>query len=319
MQIKQVSVLGGSGFVGSAVVAGLQKAGFSVNVLTRRPNKVRHLILLPNVKVTACDIFDDEALYKALQGSDAVINLVGVLHQSKRFSFDRMHHQLPARLGKVCKSLGIRRLVQMSSLGASDTAPSEYQQSKAAGENTLKAVEGLALTIFRPSVIFGRQDSFINLFGKLAKYLPMILLAKPDTKFQPIWVEDVAHCVVRSLQNIETTGQTYELAGPKVYSFRDLIKLILKTLNIKRPVIGLNDTLSYLQAFIMEWLPVKLMSRDNLKSMEVDNVSQDPFPTIFGITPTALETEIDEMLTDATPRGAYHQFRQYAAREDVIL
>lgn len=317
MQIKQVSVLGGSGFVGSAVVAALQKAGYAVNVLTRRPSKAKHLILLPNVKVTACDIFDDEALYKALKGSDAVINLVGVLHQSKRFSFDRMHHQLPARLGKVCKSLSIKRFIQMSSLGANHRAPSEYQQSKAAGEKALKAMEGLLLTTFRPSVIFGKQDQFINLFATLAIWLPVILLAKPETKFQPVWVEDVADSIVKSLDMLDTVGQTYELAGPKVYTFRELIQLILNTLKVKRCVIGLNDTLSYFQAFLMELLPIKLMSRDNVKSMEVDNISQYPFPAIFDIEPTALETEIEEMLVDATPRGAYHRFRQTAAREGV--
>ncbi len=318
MQIKQVSVLGGSGFVGSAVVAALQKAGYAVNVLTRRPSKSKHLILLPNVKVTACDIFDDEALYKALQGSDAVINLVGVLHQSKRFSFDRMHHQLPARVGKVCKSLRIKRVIQMSSLGAAADAPSEYQQSKAAGEQALKSMDGLLLTIFKPSIIFGKQDQFINLFATLAKWLPVILLAKPETKFQPVWVEDVADCITKSLNMLETVGQIYELAGPKVYTFKALIQLILKTLKVKRFVIGLNDMLSYWQAFMMELLPFKLMSRDNVKSMEVDNVSQYPFPAIFDIEPTALETEIEEMLIDATPRGAYHRFRRTAARERVL-
>lgn len=317
MPIKQVSVLGGSGFVGSAVVAALQKAGYAVNVLTRRRNKAKHLILLPNVKVTACNIFNDEELHQALKGSDAVINLVGVLHQSKRFSFDRMHHQLPVSVAKVCQGLGIKRFIQMSSLGADSNAPSEYQQSKAAGENALKSMGGLALTVFRPSVIFGKQDAFINLFATLAKWLPVILLAKPETKFQPVWVEDVADSIVKSLLLRETIGQTYELAGPNVYTFRALIQLILETLNVNRWVIGLNDTLSYWQAFMMELLPIKLMSRDNVKSMEVDNVSENPFPEIFGFEPTALETEIEEMLVDATPRGAYHRFRQAAAREGI--
>lgn len=318
MQIKQVSVLGGSGFVGSAVVAALQKAGFQVRVLTRRPSRAKHLKLLPNVKVIGCDIFDAEALHDALLGSDAVVNLIGVLHQSKRFSFDRMHHQLPLMLGKMCKSLNIKRVIHMSSLGSSNDAPSEYLRSKAAGEAALKAVPGLALTIFKPSVIFGRQDHFVNLFASLAKWLPVIMLAKPKAKFQPIWVEDVAECVVKSLQMFGISGKTYELAGPKVYTLKELLQLIMQTLKVKRPVVGLSDRLSYVQAFVMEWLPIKLLSRDNIKSMEVDSVSTQSFPTIFGMQPTALETEIEEMLVDATPRGAYHGFRRVAAREDSL-
>ncbi len=315
MQIKQVSVLGGSGFVGSAVVTALNKAGYKVNVLTRRTTRAKHLILLPNVSVVSCDIFDDDALRQALQGSDAVINLIGILHQSKRMSFDRLHHQLPARIAKLCHRLNITRVIQMSSLGASADAPSEYLKSKAAGEKALQAQPSLALTIFRPSVIFGRGDQFINLFAGLAKWLPVMLLPKAEAKFQPVWVEDVADCVVLSLAKLDTIGQTYALAGPKVYSLKALVQLILSTLNIKRCIIGLGDTLSNVQAFMMELLPVKLMSRDNIKSMAVDNVSLQPFPQIFGITPTALETEIEAQLVDDTQRGAYHRFRQYAARK----
>ncbi|HSI38176.1 MAG TPA: complex I NDUFA9 subunit family protein [Methylotenera sp.] len=316
MQLKEISVLGGSGFVGSAVVAKLDAAGYSVKVFTRRSEAAKHLILLPNVQVVECDVLDYQALNTALRGTDAVVNLIGILHQSRRVSFNTMHHQLPAQLAKVCADLGIKRLVHMSSLGANKDAPSQYLRSKAAGEAALLALQDkLNITIFKPSIIFGRGDSFINLFAKLIKLLPVVLLAKPNAKFQPVWVEDVATCFVSSLGNIDTYGQTYELAGPKVYTFRELVQTVMDTLRIQRPIIGLNDRLSYAQAFMMELLPIKLMSRDNIRSMEVDSVSAQPFPAIFGVTPTAMEVIIPEYLINQTPRGAYDRFRSSAARK----
>lgn len=315
MQLKEVCVLGGSGFVGSAIVAKLDSAGYVVKVLTRRRESAKHLFLLPNVQVVECNVLDYQALNAELRGSDAVINLIGVLHQSRKLSFNTMHHQLPAQIARICTDLGIKRLVHMSGLGADARAPSQYLISKALGERAIQGFsEQLNTTIFKPSIIFGRGDSFINLFATLIKSLPAVLLAKPNAKFQPIWVEDVASCFVSCIENIDTYGKTYALAGPKVYTFKALLKTIMQTINITRPIIGLNDTLSYAQAFMMELLPVKLMSRDNVKSMEIDSVSNAPFPAIFGITPTALEAVIPEYLVNKTPRGAYDRFRSHAAR-----
>ncbi len=315
MQLRKISVLGGSGFVGSSIVAKLDQAGYAVTVLTRRRDSAKHLFLLPNVKVVECNVMDDHALSTALSGADAVVNLIGILHQNRRDSFDKVHHQLPARLAMICEAQGIKRLVQMSSLQADKNAPSEYLRSKAAGEAALQAYDQkLDITIFRPSIIFGRGDSFTNLFAKLIKLLPVVLLAKPDAKFQPVWVEDVASCVATCIQNTGTYGQVYELAGPKVYSFRELVQQVMTALGVKRPIIGLCNSLSYVQAFMMELLPVKLMSRDNVRSMEVDSVSSSLFPAIFGVEPAPLEALIPEYLVDSTQRGAYDRFRSFAAR-----
>ena len=161
-------------------------------------------------------------------------------------------------------------------------------RSKGAGEEALNAArDTLNITIFKPSIIFGRGDKFINLFANLIRMLPVVLLAKPNAKFQPIWVEDVATCVVNSLEKSTTFGKTYELAGPRVYTFRALVLAIMQTLQIKRPIIGLSDGFSYVQAFLMELMPIKLMSRDNIRSMEFDSVSTSPFPAEFGITPNS--------------------------------
>lgn len=315
MQVKDVCVLGGSGFVGGAIVAKLDAAGYRVKVLTRRREAAKHLILLPNVQVVECDVLDYHALNVELRGADAVINLIGILQQSQRTSFNTIHHQLPGQLANICADLNIARLLHMSSLGASKDAPSQYLQSKAAGEEALQAFNSkLNITVFKPSIIFGRCDSFINLFASLIKHLPVIALAKPNAKFQPVWVEDVASCFVNALENTDTYGKTYELAGPKVYSFRELLKVIMNTIGIQRPIIGLNNKLSYAQAWLMEILPGQLMSRDNVKSMEVDSISSQPFPAFLGGAPTALEAVIPEYLTNQTPRGAYDRFRSEAAR-----
>jgi len=315
MQLRKICVLGGSGFVGSSIIAKLDQDGYAVTVLTRRRESAKHLFLLPNVSVVECNVMDDQALKAALSGADAVVNLIGILHQSGRTSFDAMHHQLPSRLAKICDATGIKRLIQMSSLQADHNAPSEYLRSKAAGEAALLAfAQKLNITIFRPSIIFGRGDSFINLFATLIKFLPVVLLAKPNAKFQPVWVEDVASCFVASIQNMQTYGKVYELAGPRVYSFRELVQQVMITLKVKRPIIGLCDKLSYAQAFMMELLPVKLMSRDNVRSMEVDSVSSQPFPPIFGVVPASLEAVIPEYLVDSTLRGKYDSFRSVAAR-----
>ncbi len=315
MHTKEVGVLGGSGFVGSAIVTKLAAAGYQVKVLTRRRESAKHLILLPNVEVFECNVLDYKALNNALRGVDIVINLLGILHQSRRNNFNIVHQQLPTQLAKICADLTISRLLHMSSLGASKSAPSQYLRSKATGEESLNAVrDQLNITIFKPSIIFGRGDRFINLFASLIKFSPFIPLAKPDAKFQPIWVEDVASCFLSAIENTETFGKTYELAGPTVYSFHDLLQAIMNTLQTNRPIVGLSDGLSNAQAFMMELLPIKLMSRDNVRSMEIDSVSTAPFPAVFDLTPTALETIIPQYLTNQTPRGDYDRFRRSAAR-----
>jgi len=315
MHIKNTVVLGGSGFVGSAIVAKLVSAGYQVTVLTRRLDHAKHLSLLPGVTLKVCNVFDAQALRSALQGTDAVINLLGILHQSGKVSFTQVHEHLPVQLAKLCQDLGIKRLLHMSSLCAATDAPSLYLRSKGQAEVALAGyAQGLAITVFRPSIIFGRADQFINLFAGLIKHLPLVVLVKPNAKFQPVWVEDVATCFVASLNEPASFGLSYDLVGPKVYTFRALLKAIMQTLGVHKPILGLNDALSYVQAFLMECLPIKLMSRDNIRSMQVDSVSDQAFPEWLDLRPSALETIMPQYLIDQTPRGAYDRFRGKAAR-----
>ena len=315
MHIKNTVVLGGSGFVGSAIVAKLVSAGYQVTVLTRRLDHAKHLSLLPGVTLKVCNVFDAQALRTALHGADAVINLLGILHQSAKASFTQVHEHLPMQLAKLCQDLGIKRLLHMSSLCAATDAPSMYLRSKGQAEVALAGfVSDLAITVFRPSIIFGRADQFINLFAGLIKHLPLVVLVKPNAKFQPVWVEDVAACFVASLNEPASFGLSYDLVGPKVYTFRALLKAIMQTLGEHKPILGLNDALSYAQAFLMECLPIKLMSRDNIRSMQQDSVSDQAFPEWLDLRPSALETVMPQYLIDQTPRGAYDRFRRKAAR-----
>lgn len=313
--MKQITVLGGSGFVGTSLVARLDELGHRVKVLVRRREAAKHLILLPNVDVVQCDLQDNQALKTELAHSDAVINLVGILHEQGNSTFELMHHQLPKRLAQFCEELGIKRVLHVSALQASQNAPSAYLRSKAAGEEALSAYsKKLDITIFRPSVIFGHGDNFFNLFANLVKYLPAIFLAKPDAKFQPIWVEDVVTGMVNVLGSKNSHGKTYDIGGPKVYTLRALIQTIMRMLGKQRPIIGLNDTLSNLQAWFLELLPIKLMTRDNIKSMEVDNVTSRNHAPELCVELMPLEAIVPEYINQQTPRTAYNEFRAEAGR-----
>jgi NADH dehydrogenase len=311
-----IIVLGGTGFVGSYLVPKLCNAGYRVRVLTRRREQGKHLTLLPDVQVHECAIYDAAALQCAIAGSVGVINLIGILHETQAASFAKVHDELPRRLAQFCRTEGVGRLLHMSALQAAHDAPSAYLRSKAAGEAGLLQEAGpeLAVTIFRPSVIFGRGDSFLNLFAALVRVMPVLLLGCPQARFQPVYVEDVAHAFVTSIASPATYGQSYNLCGPKVYTLQQLVHYVSHTLGLRRHIVGLNATLSYLQAYALELLPGRLMTRDNYYSMQRDSVCDCPFPAVFGIAPTALEAVAPGYLAGVTPRGAYLRFRQGAGR-----
>jgi uncharacterized protein YbjT (DUF2867 family) len=293
MEHSSVLVAGGSGFIGCHVVHHLARIGRRVIVPTRRIERAKHLQILPTVEVVLADLFDEAQLRGLVREVDAVINLVGILHSRPPAGsapygadFSHVHVELPKRLASACAAEGVHRFIHISALGADQNAPSMYLRSKAAGEAAALSQSSVATTIFRPSVVFGEQDHFLNLFASLQKRLPVMPLACPDAKFQPVYVEDVARAIVQALDDRRTAGKVIELTGPKVYTLRELVELAGRYAGHPRPVIGLSDGMGRLQAWMMEHLPGKiLMSRDNLDSMKVDNVaSQPPYPGLH-VTP----------------------------------
>jgi NADH dehydrogenase len=314
--MKNVLVLGGTGFVGAHVCEKLIRAGLRVTVPTRRAVNARNILHLPALTVLECDVHDEAALTQAMAGVDAVVNLVAILHGTPA-AFEWVHRALPEKIARACLAQGVRQLVHISALGTDHQQPqacvSNYLRSKGEGEAALmrilgwpqaKAADALAsaphtgLVVLRPSVIFGAEDQFLNVFAKLQKLFPVMPLAGADAKFQPVWVEDVAAAVVESvLRGLSGPPrmQIYELVGSKVYRLAELVQLAARLSGINggrgRPVIGLPRWMGKVQAAILGMMPGKpVMSADNLDSMQVDNVATGHYPGLLEleITPTAL-------------------------------
>jgi uncharacterized protein YbjT (DUF2867 family) len=327
MNIQNICILGGAGFVGSSMANQLSGRDQSVRVLTRKRERAKHLILLPGVEVVETDVHDSANLVKLFRGMHAVINLTGILHERKSGDFNLCHVELPGKIARACIDSGVSRFLHMSALGASLTSHSAYQRSKAAGEATIREIlfqaggvpgrppgqPALDLTIFRPSVIFGRGDSFISLFARLLKTFSIVPLACPNAKFQPVWVEDVARAFVESLEDIRTVGNGYDLCGPRSYSLKEIVEYAGRVQGLQPRIIGLDDRLSYLLAWAMEHKPgVKLMTRDNYFAMQQDNVCSADWP--LGFPPTTLEAIVPDYLGGESSRGRYGDFREHARR-----
>jgi uncharacterized protein YbjT (DUF2867 family) len=317
MHPKNILLLGGSGFVGGHVAEHLVERGLSVRIPTRRRERGKRLILLPTVDMVEANVHDSAVLARLMNGIDTVINLVGTLHsaggQPYGEDFRLAHAELPQKIVAACRARGVTRLIHMSALGAAPEAPSEYLRSKAAGEAAvLGASNELSVTVFRPSVIFGEEDRFLNLFASLQRLLPVMFLAAPGARLQPVYVMDVARALVESLYRPEAHGRTYDLAGPHVYTLRELVAAVGDWSGHRRPIIGLSDGLGRLQAAILQYSPGKLLTLDNLRSLKVDSVSSAPLP--FGIHANALAAVAPDYLAGINPRIRYRALRARAGR-----
>ncbi len=313
MASETVLVLGGSGFVGRHVVNRLVQDGKRVVVPTRRRENARHLILLPTVDVVDADIHDPPALARLAANAAAVVNLVGILNESGRNTFARVHAELAQKVVAACRAAGVRRVVQMSALNASPEGPSRYQRSKGEAEAAIVG-SGLDWTIFQPSVIFGREDRFLNLFASLERHLPVMAIAAAQARFQPVFVGDVAHCIAHALDDAATIGQKYPLCGPDIYTLRELVAFVGTLTEHERPIVSLPPALGRLQARFLELLPGTPMSRDNLASMQQDSVCGCAFPALFGIVPAALAAVAPTYLGPAAIRSRYDAYRSQVGR-----
>ena len=308
MKYNRVLVLGGSGFVGRHLVATLVRRGVRVTVPSRHRERAKHLILLPTVDVVEADINQRGVLDRLAKDQDAVINLVGILHGD----FQRAHVEIPMTVIAACRVAGVERIVHMSALGAAPDAPSEYLRTKAMAEQAMLDADDRHVTVFRPSVIFGPEDRFLNQFSEMAKWLAVLAVPCPNARFQPVYVGDVARAMAVSLEDTETFGQKYDLAGPREYKLKQLVELVCALTHRRRLVIGLPDKLSFLQAAFLEMLPGPLMTRDNYYSMKVPNTTSAPWP--LGGEPQPLEAIAPTYLAPSGPRERYPQFRWRARR-----
>jgi len=294
MSTHKICLLGGTGFVGRRLAARLSEAGHDVVILTRHRERHRDLLVLPTVRMAQGDVHDPGFLKEQFAGRDTVVNLVGILNEAGRHGrgFARAHVELPEKIVQACGAAGVTRLLHMSALHAAPNAPSHYLRTKAQGEDAVHraASADFHVTSFRPSVIFGPGDGFLNRFAALLRLTPGVFpLACPDARFQPVYVEDVVGAFTESLDSHKTFGRRYDLCGPKTYTLREIVAYVAKLLEKSVCIVGLNNTLSYLQAAALEFVPGKPFSLDNYRSLQFDSVCDGDFPGVFGITPASLE------------------------------
>lgn len=320
MDIKKVLLLGGSGFVGTYIANRLTERGVELTIPTRRRERTKALIMLPNVEMVETNIHCEQTLTELMRGHDAVINLVGILHSrdvqlpySKDFA--QAHVELPKKIVAACKAAGVRRLVHMSALKADPKGPSEYLCSKGEGEQVVLAAKAeLDVTVFRPSVLFGRGDAFLSMFAGMLRKLPFFPLGFGQARFQPVWVADVADAFVECLGNADSFGQAYDLCGPKVYTLRELVDYTAELCGSDARILAVSEGLAYLQAGLLWLSPKPLMSPDNLRSMQVDSVCEGSCATPPNWRPVALEAIAPSYVSRNTPKGRLDGFRYRAGR-----
>jgi uncharacterized protein YbjT (DUF2867 family) len=313
MRYRRITVVGGAGFIGRYVVKRLAGDGAVITVASRHASEALFLKPMGDVGQIAlvdANLADDAALASALAGADAVVCSVGILYERWSQRFEAIHHQGPARLARLAAAAGVRHLVHVSAIGADAASPSAYGRSKAAGELAVRAAFPGA-TILRPSILFGPEDEFFNRFAAMAKVSPVLpLIGGGTTRFQPAYVGDVADAVVAALEMPDAAGQIYELGGPKAYSFRELMVLLLAEIDRKRCLMSLPVGLATLEAAILEWLPKPPLTRDQVKLLQRDNVVS-PGALGFadlGLSPTSLELVLPTYLDRFRRHGRYaHQ------------
>ena len=274
MRISKVLLIGGTGFIGASIAEQLARQEIFITCPTRRRERGKHLFTLPTIDVVEADVFNKAQLEELVSRHDAVINLAGILHGD----FERVHVALPKMVAQACAKTGVARLIHMSALNADIDGPSDYLRSRGRGEAAVwevcKANPALKVTMFRPSVVFGENDAFLNLFAGLLKFFPLLPLGSPKARFQPVWVEDVARAFVSSINLLATNNQTFVLVGPRVYTLRELVDFVAALTARRRLIIGLGATLSMLQASVFGMLPGKLITPDNVRSMTLPSTSE---------------------------------------------
>lgn len=320
-----VTIFGGSGFVGRYVARRMAKRGWRVRVAVRRPNEaifVRPYGNVGQVEPIQANIRDEASTRRAIEGATAVINCVGILAEYGKQKFNPVQAEGAGQIARLSAECGVERLVHISAIGAEITSLSDYARSKARGEKAVSEAFPNA-TILRPSIIFGREDGFFNRFAEMAKFTPALPLVGAETKFQPVYVDDVAEAACRAATGDAAPG-LYELGGPKVYSFRELMELMLKEVRRRRVLLPvpffaakfIGKILDLVQKISFGLISNSLLTVDQVELLKHDNVVSADAKTIadLGISPTSAENLIGDYLYAARPHGQYEAMTESAAR-----
>ena len=302
MRNRLFTIFGGTGFIGRYVVSRLAERGARLRVISRSPGTHGHhlqpLGRVDQIVVQSADLTSEAGLRRAVAGAAGVVNLIGILYETRRQRFAEVHGALPGRIAAAAHAEGVARMVQISAIGADPASSSAYARSKAEGERrVLEAFPGA--TVLRPSIVIGPEDSFFNRFAALARILPALpLIGGGHTRFQPVYVGDVARAVVAALERDDARGQIYELGGPQTYTFAELMRYMLRVVGRRRLLPSVPFGLAKLQARFLEVLPEPPLTRDQVELLQVDNVVSPDMPGLqaLGITPTPIELIVPQYL-----------------------
>ncbi len=306
---RLITVFGGSGFIGRNLVRDLAAEGARLRVAVRRPNEALFLKPLGDVgqiQIVQANVRNAASVAAAVEGADAVVNLVGILFEAGNQKFAAVQAEGAATVAKAAAEAGVDRLVHLSAIGAGAESSSKYARSKAEGEAGVRAAFPDA-TILRPSIVFGPDDSFFNRFARLAQISPVLPLIGPDTRFQPVYVGDVADAILAALTRDDARGKTYDLGGPAVYTFRGLMELMLKETGMKRLLISVPFGLAKIKAAFLQCLPNPLLTVDQVRLLESDNVVADGALTLgdLGVSPTPAEAVLPRYLYRFRKHGQF--------------
>lgn len=313
---RLVTIFGGSGFLGRHLTQALSKRGWRVRAAVRRPDLAGHLQplgMVGQIHAVQANLRFPDSVARAVDGADAVVNLVGILHEGGRQTFSAVQAQGPRIVAEAAAKAGVESLVQVSAIGADPNSPADYARSKAAGEAATLAAFPTAV-IMRPSIVFGPEDQFFNRFADMARFLPFLpLIGGGETKFQPVYVGDVAEAIARALEGAAKPGATYELGGPEVKSFKALLEYILAVTGRSRPLVPLPFPVARLQASVMELLPSPMLTVDQVRMLETDNVvSAEAIAAKrnlagLGVTPTTIEAVVPSYLYRFRKHGQFER------------
>jgi NADH dehydrogenase len=315
MKYAKVALIGGAGFVGRHLTHHLNNRGYRCRVLTRHAHRQAGLRL--SAEVVEADPYDLEDLSRAIRGCDAVVNLVGILNSSARQDFRQVHVRLAETVVEACHRAGVRRLLHMSALQADQaTGSSQYLRSKGEGENRAHTLgqPDIAVTSFRPSVIFGPDDSFLNRFAGLLKIPGPLPLACAGARFAPVYVQDVVQAMAKALPDPATFGRRYELCGPDEFTLEEIVRLVALYSGRNKPIIRLPDWLSRLQATLLQFVPGKPFTPDNYLSLRTASVCADNGLERLGVDPTPLRDTARRMLGGADKAARLNSLREHAGR-----